>query len=279
MTPYTLNLNGELLALDTPIVMAIVNITPDSFHTSCKPNDAEAILQTTHKAIAHGAKILDLGAYSTRPGANDIDEETEWERLSFALKVIRQEYPKVHISVDTFRSNIARKAVQEYSVCMINDISGGTLDVNMYDTVAELGVAYVLMHMQGTPQTMQEHCTYEDMMSEMLDFFQQASYKLRQLGAKDIILDPGFGFAKTLDQNYELLNKMSYFSTLKLPILAGLSRKSMIYKLLNTDTQGALNGTSVVNTIALSRGAHILRVHDVQEAYETIQICRKAGIC
>ena len=275
MQVFSLNLNGKLLPLGKPIVMAIINVTPDSFHTSCGTNDAEQILQHTRKALSDGASILDLGAYSTRPGAAEVGEEEEWKRLSFALKTIRSEFPEAHISVDTFRANIARMAVEQYNVCMINDISGGTLDKNMFATIAELQVAYVLMHMKGTPQTMQQHCNYDDMMSEILDFFQKASYQLRQLGVKDIILDPGFGFAKNLEQNYELLHKMSYFHKLNLPILAGLSRKSMIYKLLDTTTNKALNGTTVVNTIAIMQGAHILRVHDVKEAVETVTIIDK----
>ncbi len=279
MTPYSINLNGQLLTLDTPIVMAIINITPDSFHVSCPPNDAKKILAATHKALSEGATILDIGAYSTRPGADDISLEEEWERLDFALHTIRQAHPEAHISVDTFRAEIARQAVEKYAVCMINDISGGTLDPNMYQTIADLNVAYVLMHTRGTPQTMQALTDYEDMMSEMLDFFQRSSYELRQLGVKDIIIDPGFGFAKTLDQNYELLRKMPYFDVLELPILAGISRKSMIYRLLDTTSNEALNGTTVLNTLALTQGAKIIRVHDVREAYETITICQKAGLC
>ena len=272
MQVFSLNLNGNLLQLDKPIVMAIINATPDSFHTSCGTHDADQILQLCRKAIDDGASILDVGAYSTRPGAPDVSEEEEWERLSFALQTIRSEFIDVYISVDTFRANIARRAVEEYDVCMINDISGGMLDSKMFTTIAELDVAYVLMHMKGTPQTMQQLCDYDDMMSEMIDFFQKASYELRKLGVKDIILDPGFGFAKNLEQNYELLHKMSYFGKLNLPILVGISRKSMIYKLLGTSSEEALNGTTVLNTIALMQGAHILRVHDVKEAVETIKI-------
>ncbi len=272
MYPYSLNFNEKLCVLDSPIVMAIINITPDSFYTSCAPESADEILQAVRKAVSDGATILDVGAYSTRPGAPEVTELEEWERLDFALASIRSEFPDFPISVDTFRASIARKAVLQYRVCMINDISGGTLDAAMFATIAELNVAYVLMHMKGTPQTMQQNCDYVDMMSEILHFFQNASYELRKLGVKDIILDPGFGFAKTLEQNYELLGKMSYLAKLNLPILVGISRKSMIYRLLNTNPQQSLNGTTALNTIALINGAKILRVHDVREAVEAIKI-------
>ena len=255
--------------------MAIVNITPDSFYGGSRNQSEKEVLTSTEKALTEGASIIDLGAYSTRPGATQVSENEEIERLKMTLKVVRKQFPQAIISVDTFRSGVARYVAEEFGVEIINDVSGGTLDEAMFETVARTGAAYVLMHMRGTPETMQQLTHYDNMMSEILSFFEKRSTQLIQLGVNDIILDPGFGFAKTLDQNYELLAKMSYFKELNLPILAGISRKSMIYKLLESTPEEALNGTTVLNTLALLNGANILRVHDVKEALETIQIVRK----
>lgn len=270
MSEYSINLNGNLVSLGRPIVMAIVNITPDSFYESCK-SDRE-ILQKVEKAVAEGAAILDVGGYSTRPDADVVPEEEEIRRISTAFAAIRKEFPQLFLSVDTFRARVAEIAVKDFGVAMVNDVSGGTLDDTMFETVGRLGVAYVLMHMQGNPQTMQQHTHYENLLAEIIGFFQQRVAALKQLGVKDIVLDPGFGFAKTLEQNYELLQKMSYLKALHLPVMAGVSRKSMIYRLLGGTPQEALNGTTVANTLALLNGADLLRVHDVKAAMEAIKV-------
>ncbi len=222
--------------------------------------------------VAEGVDIIDIGGYSSRPGATHISEEEEMQRLAPALEAIAKSCPEVAISVDTFRANIARRCVEEYGAAIINDISGGELDPKMFETVAQLGVPYIMMHMQGTPQTMQQHTHYTDIVAEMMRYFAQRIDKLVQLGAKDIILDPGFGFSKTIADNYQLLQSLLQFDIFGLPILVGISRKLMIYKLLDTTPEESLTGTTVLNTLALTAGVHILRVHDVKEAVACVKL-------
>lgn len=272
--PFTIHTNNGLISLEKPIVMAIINITPDSFYTSCKSMAQHEVLLAAEKAINEGACILDIGGYSTRPGAPDVSTEEETRRICNALKWIRKEFPSVPISVDTFRSNVAEIAI-ENGADIINDISGGTLDEAMFSTIAQLKVPYILMHMKGTPATMQSMTKYDNLLSEIIHFFEEKIRKLTLSGVKDIIVDPGFGFAKTLDQNYELLQKLPYLQQLGYPILVGISHKSMLYKLLDVDAVHTLNATTVANTIALMNGANILRVHDVKEAVEAIKIVEK----
>ncbi|MCQ2252044.1 MAG: dihydropteroate synthase [Bacteroidales bacterium] len=274
----TINCNGKLIDISKPKVMGIVNATPDSFYSQSRCKSEQDIIETTRRHIQEGATFIDLGAYSTRPGCENISEAEEIKRLDTALNAIMREFPDAILSVDTFRSQVADFAAKEYGVPIINDISGGMLDDKMLETVARNHSAYILMHMVGTPQNMQQHCQYTNMMDEITKFFATQVEKLKLLGANDIILDPGFGFSKNLDQNYELMNKMDQFAVFNLPILVGISRKSMIYRLLDGSPQESLNGTTVLNTIALSKGAKILRVHDVKPAIETIKICEKAGM-
>ena len=272
--PFTIRTNSGLISLEKPVVMAIINITPDSFYTSCKSMAQHEVLLAAEKAINEGACILDIGGYSTRPGAPDISTEEETKRICNALKWIRKEFPSIPISVDTFRSKVAEIAI-ENGADMINDISGGTLDDAMFSTIAQLKVPYILMHMKGTPATMQSMTKYDNLLSEIIHFFEERIRTLTLSGVNDIILDPGFGFAKTLDQNYELLQKLPYLQQLGYPLLAGISHKSMLYKLLDVDAAETLNATTVANTIALMNGANILRVHDVKEAVEAIKIVEK----
>ncbi len=267
----TLNIGGNLISLDSPIVMGILNITPDSFYQNSRVMNEKAIIDKAQQMVNEGALILDIGGYSTRPGAMDISIDEEINRVTNAIKEIKSILPQVFISVDTFRAKVAKEAVLA-GADIINDISGGELDANMFDTVTELGVPYILMHMKGTPQTMVHENNYENMLLEMLDYFQERIYALNKNGVKDIIIDPGFGFAKNINQNFELLNKLKDFKMLEYPLLVGLSRKSMIYKTLDTSAEEALNGTSVLNMVALQNGANILRVHDVKEAVETVKL-------
>lgn len=267
----TLNLRGNVIDLSYPIVMGILNITPDSFYDGGFHNDEMRMLERVGHMLTDGATIIDIGGYSTRPGAKDVSEKEELERVVPAVKAIMREYPDAYISVDTFRASVAEAAVSEGAV-MINDISAGSLDGKMFATVAKLKVAYVLMHMRGNPQTMQTLTGYENLLLEVIDFFQKKVSELRELNVKDIIIDPGFGFAKTIDQNYDLLKHLNYFRMLNLPVLAGMSRKSMIYKKLNTTSEHALNGTTALNSIALMNRVSILRVHDVSEAMEAITL-------
>lgn len=252
--------------------MGILNVTPDSFFMRSRFRTDKTLLQQVEQFIKEGATIIDIGGYSTRPQAAPVSTDEEMKRISDALEIICKKFPDIPISVDTFRSPVARMAVDQFGVAMINDISGGTLDPMMFETVADLDVAYVLMHTRGTPQHMQSNTDYEDVVSEVLQFLQKKVAQLHLLGVNDVVIDPGFGFAKTMDQNYELLSKLSYFKEINVPILAGVSRKSMIYKLLGADPEGALNGTTAVNMLALIEGASILRVHDVKEAVEAIKI-------
>ena len=279
LLPYTINVGGKLMDLSEPQVMGILNITPDSFYSESRKNTEEEIAGRVNAILAEGGSIIDVGAYSSRPGADNISAEEEKDRLRGALQILRRTAPEAVVSVDTFRADVARMCVEEYGVQIINDISGGQLDPQMFETVAALGVPYVLMHMKGNPQTMQQEPHYEDLLTEMLQYFGSKVQRLHELGVKDIILDPGFGFAKTMDHNYELMNRLKDLSVLELPILVGVSRKSMIYKLLDGTPEGALNGTSVLNTLALLKGASILRVHDVKAAVEVVQIVKKVLAC
>ena len=276
MKEKSINLNGRLLSLKSPVVMGILNVTPDSFYAGSRQADEAAVAQRIETILAEGGAIVDIGGYSSRPDAAEVTEEEEWQRIKPALKRMQRDFPEVPVSVDTFRSAIARRAVEEYGTAMINDISGGMLDARMFETIALLQVPYILMHMRGTPQTMQQHTDYDDLMEDIMLYFAQKVRALRQLGVNDVILDPGFGFAKTLEQNYELMRSLSEFSFhFETPLLVGISRKSMIYKLLNATPEDSLNGTTVLNTYALLNGADILGVHDVKAATETIEIVKR----
>ena len=273
MLNYTINANGQLIDLGTPQVMGILNVTPDSFYSGSRKQTETEIAERVEQILAEGGQMIDIGAYSSRPNADDVSTKEEMERLRRGLRILREKAPDAIVSVDTFRADVAKMCVEEYGVQIVNDISGGELDKEMFSTVAHLGVPYVLMHMKGTPQTMQEAPHYDDLMKEVLLYFAEKIQQLRDLGQKDIILDPGFGFAKTLEHNYELLSHLEALQIFELPILVGVSRKSMIYKLLGTTAQEALNGTTVLNTICLMKGcANILRVHDVKECVEAVNI-------
>lgn len=267
-----LKLKGELYDLRTPVVMGVINITPDSFFAFSRYKSDRTLLQQVETFLSDGATIIDVGGYSTRPQAAPVSVDEEIKRISEALEIICKKFPDVLLSVDTFRSPVARMAVQEYGVAMINDIGGGTLDQLMFETIADLQVAYVLMHTRGNPQHMQEQTQYEDVVADVLQFLAKRVAQLRLLGVHDVVIDPGFGFAKTLEQNYEMMSKLSIFRQINAPLLVGISRKSMIYKLLGVDPEEALNGTTALNMLALMGGASILRVHDVKEAVETIRI-------
>lgn len=279
LLPYTINVGGKLMDLSEPHVMGILNVTPDSFYSASRKSSEAEIRERVNAILSEGGFIVDIGAYSSRPGADNISAEEEMDRLRSALQILRSQAPEAVVSVDTFRADVARMCVEEYGVQIINDISGGQLDPQMFETVAALGVPYVLMHMKGNPQTMQQEPHYDDLLTEMLQYFGSKVQQLHELGVKDIILDPGFGFAKTMDHNYELMNRLQDLSVLELPLLVGVSRKSMIYKLLDSTPEGALNGTSVLNTLALLKGASILRVHDVKAAVEVVQIVKKMLAC
>ena len=267
----TLNLRGDVIDLSYPIVMGIVNVTPDSFYDGGFYNDGIRLLEKVGHMLTDGATIIDVGGYSSRPGAKDVSEDEEIKRVVPAIKAIMKEYPDAYLSVDTFRSKVAEAAVGEGAV-MVNDISAGSLDAEMFSTIGKLKVAYVLMHMRGNPQNMQVFTDYENLLLEVIDFFQKKIYELKKHKVNDIIIDPGFGFAKTVEQNYDLLKHLNYFKLLNLPVLAGMSRKSMIYKKLNTTSENALNGTTALNAIALMNRVSILRVHDVSEALEAITL-------
>ncbi len=276
MLNYTINANGQLIDLGTPQVMGILNVTPDSFYSGSRKQTETEIAERVEQILAEGGQMIDIGAYSSRPNADDVSTKEEMERLRRGLRILREKAPDAIVSVDTFRADVAKMCVEEYGVQIVNDISGGELDKEMFHTVARLGVPYVLMHMKGTPQTMQEAPHYDDLMKEILLYFAEKIQQLRDLGQKDIILDPGFGFAKTLEHNYELLSHLEALQIFELPILVGVSRKSMIYNLLGTTAQEALNGTTVLNTICLMKGcANILRVHDVKECVEAVEIYKE----
>jgi len=268
----TLNCNGKLICIDRPMVMGIVNVTPDSFYDGGSYITENDLLKRCEAIIAEGGDIIDIGAVSSRPGATDVDAAEEMRRLDWALTPIRKHFPEVIISVDTYRANIAKIVVENYGVDIINDISAGAIDDRMFETVAALHVPYVLVHIQGTPATMQKNPVYDHLMPDMIDYFSERVHRLRRLGVQDIIIDPGFGFGKTIEHNYEILRHLKKLEIFELPVMVGVSRKSMIYSLLETDAQHALNGTTVVNTLALAGNAHILRVHEVKEAIECVKI-------
>ncbi|MFA6403209.1 MAG: dihydropteroate synthase [Salinivirgaceae bacterium] len=272
---HQINCRGKLIDLSIPKVMGIVNVTPDSFYAQSRAMVAKEVLIRVTGMLAEGADMIDLGAYSSRPGAEPIDEKEEWNRLEPILDAVRIEFPECIISLDTFRAAIAKQAVENYKVDIINDISSGNLDPAMHETIASLKVPYVMMHMVGTPQTMQTKTQYIHLMKDIFLFFAKKINSLKQLGVHDIIIDPGFGFAKNLDQNYEILAKLDEFKIFEMPLLVGLSRKSMLYKFLETTPENVLNGTTVLNTIALQKGASILRVHDVKECSECVKLFMK----
>lgn len=273
--PRYINAGGRLLDLDTPKVMGILNVTPDSFFKGSRyVNDGE-IASAAVRMIEEGADILDIGGYSSRPGAVDITAEEEGNRVFSAIKLVLREIPGAIVSVDTFRPGIAQRAIEEFGACMINDISGGEADPGMPALVEKLNVPYVLMHMRGTPQTMAGLTEYDDIIADILRWFAPRIHRLRSAGVKDIILDPGFGFAKTVSQNFEMLRRLNEFSVAGLPVMAGLSRKTTIWKTLGITADEALNGTTVLNTVALMKGADILRVHDVREAVEAVRLLKE----
>lgn len=274
--PTTINCNGQLIDMTQPRVMGILNVTPDSFYDGGKYNNGTAILSKVQQMLSEGADIIDIGAYSSRPGAQHITAKEEWERLAEVLELVRKDKPDALLSVDTFRAEIAKRAVREFEVDIINDISAGEMDENMFATIAQLNVPYIIMHMKGTPQNMQQNPVYKnDMVFEIIDFLADKKRQLSLMGVHDVIIDPGFGFGKTLEHNYTLMNRLNEMKLLELPMLVGVSRKSMIYKLLGTTAEEALTGTTALNMMALERGANILRVHDVKEAKECIRIFSK----
>lgn len=268
---FTLNCKGRLLVVDKPLVMGIINATPDSFYAGSRYQETEAILGQAEQMIKDGADILDIGGQSTKPGSLQITQEEELARVVPPIEAIHRNFPDTVISIDTFYSKVAKASVAA-GASIINDISAGTMDENMIQTVAALQVPYVLMHMQGTPEKMQENPRYENVTREVLDFFIKKMADLHQAGIRDILIDPGFGFGKTITNNFEILNHLSVFAILNCPVLLGVSRKSTIYKTLGVTTDESLNGTTVLNTIGLMNGASILRVHDVKEARETIKL-------
>lgn len=280
LKPHTINVNGRLVDLSTPQVMGILNVTPDSFFAGSRKQTEAEIAARVEEILSQGASMIDIGAYSSRPNADHVSAQEEMERLRRGLKVLRRVAPEAMVSVDTFRADVARMCVEEYGVGIINDIAGGEMDADMFDTVARLRVPYIMMHMQGTPQDMQQAPHYDNLMKEIFMYFARKVQQLHDRGVCDIILDPGFGFGKTLEHNYELLAHLEEFDVFDLPLLVGISRKSMIYRLLDITPQEALNGTTALHTIGLMKGAHILRVHDVREAVETVKIVtamQKAG--
>lgn len=267
----TLNVGGRLIHFDTPKIMGVLNITPDSFFDGGRHVDEKTILLHVEKMIQDGADFIDVGGYSSRPGAEEISQKEELERVIPNIEAIIKKFPESILSIDTFRSEVAKQAI-EAGALMVNDITGGVFDKKMYDLVAKHHVPYILMHMKGTPQTMKSLAQYENLIKEMLDYFHPKLNQLHQLGVADILIDPGFGFAKTITQNFELLKYLEQFKIFEKPLVVGLSRKSMIWKTLATDPENALNGTTVLNTIALLKGADILRIHDVKEAVEVVKL-------
>jgi dihydropteroate synthase len=270
----TLNCKGSLIDLQQPKVMGVLNLTPDSFYDGGKYKGEKSILTRTEQMLAEGATFIDIGAYSSRPGADDISVDEELKRITPVVSLLVEKFPDIILSVDTFRSQVAEKCI-EYGAAIINDISAGILDPLMMETVARLKVPYIMMHMQGTPQTMKDLNNYDDLVEDICFYFSEKIAAARALGIHDLIIDPGFGFAKNIAQNYELLQKFSLFQTFEVPLLAGLSRKSMIYKVLGTSPDKALNGTTALNMVALEKGANILRVHDVKEAVECVALFEK----
>lgn len=275
MKHQTLNIKGELISLEEPLVMGILNVTPDSFYEGSRKQTETDIRNRIEEILQEGGRIIDLGGYSSRPDAQDVSPEEEMERLCLALRILRDEYPKAMVSVDTFRADIARRCVEEYGAAIINDISGGELDAAMFPAIADLHIPYIIMHMRGTPKTMQQHCDYQNLTADILLYFSKKIEQLHLMGVNDVIIDPGFGFSKTLEQNYELMRHLADFSLFEKPLLVGISRKSMIYKLLGGTPAESLNGTTVLNTYALLNGANILRVHDVKAAVEAVRIFKQ----
>lgn len=268
----TINLNGRIIDLAKPVVMGILNVTPDSFFDGGKYKTEKKIVKRAEEILEHGGTVIDIGAVSTKPGTDGLSTKDEIDRLLPAVRAVRKNFPNAFISIDTYRSWVALKVIEECGPCIVNDVTGGNFDVHMFDTIGKLGVPYILMHMQGTPLKMQENPEYDDIIRDISLFFTDRVKKLAKAGVKDVIIDPGFGFGKTLEHNYELLNRLDSFKVFQLPLLVGVSRKSMIYQLLGAKPDEALNGTTVVNTLALMGGADILRVHDVREAAEAIRI-------
>lgn len=271
----TICINGKLIDFTKPKVMGILNVTPDSFYKESRTFDKDDIAKRADQIIEEGGDIIDIGAYSSRPGADDVSTQEEIDRLCRALDIIKSKFPDVILSIDTFRSSVAKHCITQYGHAIINDISGGEMDSNMFQTISELKVPYILMHMQGTPQTMQINPQYTNVTQNILSYFARKIATLHQLNVSDIIIDPGFGFGKTLENNYQLMKDLNKFTLIDAPLLVGISRKSMIYKALGTDPQHTLNGTTVLNTYAISQGANILRVHDVREAAEAVRIMQK----
>jgi dihydropteroate synthase len=270
----TINCKGNLIDLATPKVMGILNITPNSFYDGGKFQEESVVLNQVEKMLNEGATFIDIGAYSSKPNAEFVSEEEELQRILPVVQQIIKQFPDVIVSIDTFRAEVAKQCVLN-GAALINDISAGHLDEKMLPTIAELQVPYIMMHMKGNPQTMQSLAHYDDIVKEMIYYFSERIFEARKLGINDLIVDPGFGFAKTLEQNYEVMQKLDIFKQLELPLLVGISRKSMIYKTLETSAQEALNGTTFLNAIALEKGANILRVHDVKEAVEGVKLFEK----
>lgn len=271
----SINCGGKYLDLSTPLVMGVLNLTPDSFYDGGKYSSDAAILAQVNKMLVEGADIIDVGAYSSRPGAKNISLEEEFSRLARGLELIRNKYPEIILSVDTFRSAVARRVIREFQVNIVNDIAGGKLDPEMYELLIDLQVPYILMHMPGSPQTMQNNTQYKELPGDIIVELGNSVELLKSKGLHDIIIDPGFGFGKTLDQNYQILAGLDTLKILELPVLVGLSRKSMIYNLLNIDSEDALNGSSALHMFALLKGANILRVHDVLQARQVIELFKK----
>ena len=267
----TINLRGKLMNLSVPKIMGILNITPDSFYDGGRYNSKDKIKKQIEKMIISGADIVDVGGYSSRPGAKDISIEDELNRVIPAIEILKQKFPETIVSIDTFRSRVAREAIIS-GADIVNDISGGNLDPNMFETVSKHKVPYILMHMRGSPKNMMSKTDYENVTKDVCKYFSERIDKAKSFGINDIIIDPGFGFSKTTQQNYELLNNLEFFKEFQIPIIIGVSRKSMIYKTLNTSPEKALNGSSVLHTIGLMKGANILRTHDVKEAVECVKI-------
>lgn len=275
LLPLSLNVNGRLMDLSTPQVMGVLNVTPDSFYAGCRAQAEVDIAGRARRILDEGAAIIDIGAYSSRPNAEHITPEEEMSRLRTGLEILNRNHPDAVVSVDTFRADVAAMCVEEYGVAIINDIAAGEMDNRMFETVARLNVPYIMMHMQGTPQNMQKKPHYDDLIKEVFLYFSRKVQQLRDLGVKDMILDPGFGFGKTVEHNYELMAHLEDFAIFELPLLVGVSRKSMITRLLGVTPQEALNGTTVLNTVSLLKGVHIIRVHDVKEAVEAVKIVQK----
>ncbi|MDR0799769.1 MAG: dihydropteroate synthase [Dysgonamonadaceae bacterium] len=271
----TTNIKGVLMDFSSPKVMGILNITPDSFFQASRKQTEKEIAERVQQMVSEGADLIDVGGYSSRPSATFVSEQEEIERLRYGLGILFREAPGAIVSVDTFRSEVAKICVEEYGAAIINDISGGELDTQMFDTVAKLQVPYILMHMRGTPQTMMENTQYDNLMQEILLYFSKKINELHQKGVNDIWIDPGFGFSKTTDQNYEVLQNLEQFGIFELPVFVGLSRKTMIREVIQTPAEDALTGTIALNMFALTQGANILRVHDVKEAVQTVRIYHK----